>query len=706
VRHRRRRQLARHAGTALTLALLTVGMAACTSSQAPQAVGPPDRPARVVATQTLGPRVRDLTVDSPGLGRSAKVRLLLPRRFQAQPHRRWPVLWLLHGCCDTYQSWTRSTDVEELAALADVLVVMPEAGQVGFYSDWRAPGRGGPSRWETFHLTELRQLLERDWRAGNRRVVAGLSMGGLGAMAYAARHPGMFRAAASYSGLLHTRYQGDPLPGPRMIQDLLRTFDEDPDALWGDPRRHGELWAAHNPYDLAPRLREVGLFVSVGNGQPGPLDGPATNGQLQQIEQALHPQNLAFVERLRQLGIPVRFDNYGPGIHNWPYWQRELHRSLPLLLGALQRPAAVPTSPTPQHSTPPHPASSEPTADRTERLLAAVRVALVIALTALVLAIAARAYVVSFEAIRAFAMDNRQVTPRPALTRPPKGGAPRSGQGQASLVVKVVLLVLCLLWLVPTIGVVVTSFRTLDAVNSSGWWTVITSPLDLTQSTLDNYRQAWTGGMANAFLNSLAVTLPAVAIPILVAGFAAYAFTFMTFPGRDTLFSLVIALLIVPAQVALTPLVRLYGDLDLMGTYAAVYLAHIGFNLPLAIFILRSYMASLPTALIESAKVDGASHFQIFWRLVLPLSVPALAAFATFQFLWVWNDLLIALLYLGTGERQVVTVTLGGLIGSNQIYGWQVVTGGAIITMAVPVLVFVLLQRYFVRGLTAGTVGG
>jgi alpha-glucoside transport system permease protein len=158
--------------------------------------------------------------------------------------------------------------------------------------------------------------------------------------------------------------------------------------------------------------------------------------------------------------------------------------------------------------------------------------------------------------------------------------------------------------------------------------------------------------------------------------------------------------------VALAPLLRLYGDLGLTGTYAAVYLAHVGFNLPLAVFILRSYMASLPTAVIESAKVDGASHFQIFWRLVLPLTVPALAAFATFQFLWVWNDLLVALLFLGEGDRQVVTVTLGGLIGGNQVLGWQVVTGAAIITMAVPVLVFVLLQRYFIRGLTAGTVGG
>jgi alpha-glucoside transport system permease protein len=495
-------------------------------------------------------------------------------------------------------------------------------------------------------------------------------MGGLGAMAYAARHPGMFRAAASYSGLLHTRYQGDPLPGPRMIQDLLRNFDEDPDALWGDPRRHGDLWAAHNPYDLAPRLREVGLFVSVGNGQPGPLDGPATNGALQQIEQAVYPQNLAFVERLRQLGIPVRFDNYGPGIHNWPYWQRELHRSLPMLLAALQRPATAPTSPTTQHSTPPRPGDQ---VDRTERLLPAVPVALVAAaLAALVLAIA----------------------------------APSGGQGQASPVVKLGMAVLCVLWLIPTIGIIVTSFRTPDAANTSGWWTVITSPLDFSQYTLASYRQAWSGGMANSFLNSLAVTLPAVVIPILVAGFAAYAFTFMTFPGRDLLFSLVVALLIVPVQVALTPLVSLYGDLGLNGTYAAVYLAHIGFNMPLAVFILRSYMATLPTAVIESAKVDGASHFQIFWRLVLPLSMPALAAFATFQFLWVWNDLLIALLYLGTGERQVVTVALGGLIGSSQIYGWQVVTGGAIITMVVPVLVFVSLQRYFVRGLTAGTVGG
>jgi alpha-glucoside transport system permease protein len=303
-------------------------------------------------------------------------------------------------------------------------------------------------------------------------------------------------------------------------------------------------------------------------------------------------------------------------------------------------------------------------------------------------------------------MANRELLPRAVRPRRVRGGAPRVGQGRASPVAKLAVLALCVLWLVPTMGIVVTSFRTLDAVNSSGWWTAITSPADTAQYTLDGYRRAWNGAMANSFVNSLAVTLPAVVIPILVAGFAAYAFAFMRFRGRDLLFSLIVGLLIVPVQVALAPLLRIYADLGLNGTYAAVYLAHVGFNLPLAVFILRRYMATLPAALIEAAKVDGASHYQIFWRLVLPLSVPALAAFATFQFLLVWNDLLIALLYLGEGDQQVVTVTLGGLIGANQVLGWQVVTGAAIITMAVPVAVFVALQRYFIRGLTAGTVGG
>jgi alpha-glucoside transport system permease protein len=296
-----------------------------------------------------------------------------------------------------------------------------------------------------------------------------------------------------------------------------------------------------------------------------------------------------------------------------------------------------------------------------------------------------------------------EVKPRRAQPRREGGAAP--GAGQANWLVRIVLLLICLLWLIPTIGIIVTSFRTAEDALTSGWWTVITSPLDFTQYTLTNYRQAWDGGMGNAFINSFAVVLPATVIPIMIAAFAAYAFTFMQFPFRDTLFVVVVALLVVPNQVALVPLLRLYTDFDLTGTYAAVYLAHIGFGMPLAIYILRNYMSTLPKAVIESAKIDGASHFKTFWRLIVPMSVPALASFAIFQFLWTWNDLLIALLYLGPGEREVVTVTVAGLVG-QQNQGWQLLTAGAILSMIVPVAVFVALQRYFVRGLTAGSVKG
>jgi alpha-glucoside transport system permease protein len=294
-----------------------------------------------------------------------------------------------------------------------------------------------------------------------------------------------------------------------------------------------------------------------------------------------------------------------------------------------------------------------------------------------------------------------EVKPRRAAARP--GVAP--GSGRASWPARIVLLLLCILWAVPTIGIIITSFRTPEAALTSGWWTVFSSPLDFAQYTLANYREAWAGGMQNAFLNSFAVVLPATVIPIMIAAFAAYAFTFIEFPFRDTLFVIVVALLVVPNQVALVPLLRLYTDLGLTGTYAAVYLAHIGFGMPLAIYILRNYMSTLPKAVIESAKIDGASHFKTFWKLIVPMSVPALASFAIFQFLWVWNDLLIALLYLGPGEKEVVTVAVAGLVG-QQNQGWQLLTAGAILSMIVPVAVFVSLQRYFVRGLTAGSVKG
>jgi alpha-glucoside transport system permease protein len=298
-----------------------------------------------------------------------------------------------------------------------------------------------------------------------------------------------------------------------------------------------------------------------------------------------------------------------------------------------------------------------------------------------------------------------EVKPRRARPGRRAAGAPGVGAGRASPVVRIVLLVICFLWLVPTIGIVVTSFRTPEAALTSGWWTVITSPLYFTQYTITNYREAWSAGMNNSFINSFAVTLPATIIPIMIAAFAAYAFTFMEFPFRDTLFVVIVALLVVPNQVALVPLLRLYTDVNLTGQFAAVYLAHIGFGMPLAIYILRNYMSTLPKAVIESAKIDGASHFKTFWRLIVPMSVPALASFAIFQFLWVWNDLLIALLFLGPGEREVVTVTVASLVGQQQ-QGWQLLTAGAIISMVVPVAVFISLQRYFVRGLTAGSVKG
>ena len=263
--------------------------------------------------------------------------------------------------------------------------------------------------------------------------------------------------------------------------------------------------------------------------------------------------------------------------------------------------------------------------------------------------------------------------------------------------------VVCFLWLVPSIGLLITSFRTAEAALTTGWWTVILHPFQ--DWTISNYTEVLNSGGRNAFVNSLVVSLPATIIPIFIAAFAAYAFTFMEFPGRDFFFILIVGLLVVPIQVALVPLLKIYGNIGLQGTFASVWLAHAAFGLPLAIFILRGYMTTLPRGVIESAKIDGASHYQTFWRLIVPMSVPALASFAIFQFLWTWNDLLVALIFLGPGEKEVLTVAVAGLVGAQQ-QGWQLITAGAFISMVVPLLVFLGLQRYFVRGLTAGAVKG
>jgi alpha-glucoside transport system permease protein len=294
--------------------------------------------------------------------------------------------------------------------------------------------------------------------------------------------------------------------------------------------------------------------------------------------------------------------------------------------------------------------------------------------------------------------------PRPPAERKAKGVGENAGR--ANWLVKLLLIFVCFLWLVPTIGILVTSFRTDDEANSSGWWTVLASPLEFTQWTVSNYSEVLDrGDMGRAFVNSLTITLPATVIPILIAAFAAYAFAFMQFWGRDTLFVIIVGLLVVPSQVALVPLLQIYGDFGLNGTFLAVWLAHTGFGMPLAIYILRNYMSSLPGSLIESARIDGASHFKIFWRLIVPLSVPALASFAIFQFLWVWNDLLVALLFIGPGDNAPMTVQLTGLVGA-QGQGWNLITAGGFLTMLLPLIVFLSMQRFFVRGMTSGAVKG
>jgi len=355
----------------------------------------------------------------------------------------------------------------------------------------------------------------------------------------------------------------------------------------------------------------------------------------------------------------------------------------------------------------------------------------------------------------------------------------------SSLVVNGVLILICLLWLVPTLGVFITSFRNSEDIFRSGWWTVfphrayvesgeikvdpnidlngdfkiegVTSNFEALRNgvvlpdgrkltwygnkrtrlvkvadlkwvgfdaalTTDNYKNVLTGkeirfkdasggeivrqgnNLGGAFLNSIAVAVPATIIPILIAAFAAYGFAWLKFPGRKFLFTIVVALLVVPLQIALVPILQDYTKLNLNGTFLAIWLAHTGFGLPLAIYLLFNYISNLPRDLLESAFIDGASNFTIFTQLILPLSVPALASFSIFQFLWVWNDYLVALVFLGDKNR-VVTSALAAIVGEKG-QDWHLLTAGAFVSMLLPLAVFFSLQRYFVRGLLAGSVKG
>ena len=277
------------------------------------------------------------------------------------------------------------------------------------------------------------------------------------------------------------------------------------------------------------------------------------------------------------------------------------------------------------------------------------------------------------------------------------------------VVLHAVLALIMAVWALPAVGLFVASFRTAAETNASGWWTALAPPYQL---TLDNYRYVLgRGGFWDSFVNSFLITVPATVLVVMVAAFAAYAFAWMTFPGRDAIFVVVVGLLVVPLQVTLIPVLTLFRDFELggyqlNGTILAVWLAHTGYGLPFAVYLLRNYMGSLPRSVFEAAEIDGAGPATAFFRLALPMSVPGIASLVIFQFLWVWNDLLVALVYLGpVPANHPLSVTLANLT-TNFGGNWQFVTAAAFVSMVVPIIVFFALQRYFVRGITGGAVKG
>jgi alpha-glucoside transport system permease protein len=300
--------------------------------------------------------------------------------------------------------------------------------------------------------------------------------------------------------------------------------------------------------------------------------------------------------------------------------------------------------------------------------------------------------------------DSAASTKERKLTRAEKHAIATKGK-LSSPWASLAAVLIAVFWTIPTFGLLITSFRPESDIKDSGWWTWFSN----FNVTGDNYYEVLTGsstGFSTFFVNSIAITLPAVVIPISLALLAAYAFAWIDFRGREILFVAVFALQIVPLQVTLVPLLTQYTQWGIAGSYWAVWLSHSIFALPLAIFLLHNFMKDIPASLIEAARVDGAGHVKIFFQVMLPLLVPAIASFAIFQFLWVWNDLLIALTFAGgTANVAPLTVRLAELSGTKGTE-WQLLSAGAFIAMLVPVIVFLSLQRYFVRGLLAGSVKG
>jgi alpha-glucoside transport system permease protein len=278
-----------------------------------------------------------------------------------------------------------------------------------------------------------------------------------------------------------------------------------------------------------------------------------------------------------------------------------------------------------------------------------------------------------------------------------------------SSVLTVIVVLIGLLWSVPTFGLFISSFRLPADIHNTGWWTGLLPPWHFTIQNYQNVIQHI--GLGQAFLNSLFIAIPGTVIPVFVAAFAAYAFAWMRFPGRDWIFLTIVGLQVVPIQLALIPVLSLYTwftgatGIGITGNYLAVWLAHTAFGLPFAVYLLRNFFGALPSDLLESARIDGAGHARIFFNLLLPLSVPSLASLIIFQFMWVWNDFLVALIFVGNGPHAPMTVRIASLVGSYG-QGYEVLTAAAFLSMALPLVIFFSLQRYFVRGILAGSVKG
>ncbi|MFG3436252.1 carbohydrate ABC transporter permease [Nonomuraea sp. NPDC047897] len=282
---------------------------------------------------------------------------------------------------------------------------------------------------------------------------------------------------------------------------------------------------------------------------------------------------------------------------------------------------------------------------------------------------------------------------------PRRGLASRIVDRVGSGAIQFIMVLLGLFWLVPTLGLLVVSMRSVEVNNAEGWWTVFTKPAEL---TLQNYASLLSSGFTSSFWNTVAITVPTTILVIGIAAMAGYAFAWMDFPGRDTLFLVVIGLLIVPIQIALIPIASLYGNMGIFGTIPGVVLFHVAFGLPFAIFLLRNFFVGIPSSLLEAARMDGASEWKIFATVVFPLGKPAIASLGIFQFLWVWNDMLIALVFADAGNQPMTKALQSQMrqFGSNV----DILSSGAFLSLIIPLVLFFAFQRYFVQGMMAGSV--